>query len=79
MHPAVGYRAPLDIRQMTTIRVAFSGVKNILTVYEAQRPEVTPLSQEETLRRRPVEQGFAEKVGRRKSGEGDGRARRDTL
>ena len=71
--------APLDIQQMTTIRAAFSGVKNIMTVYDAQRPEVTPLSQEETLLRRPVEQRFAEKVGRRKSGEGDSRARRDTL
>ena len=56
--------APLDIQQMTTIRAVFSGVMNILTVYEVQRPEVTPLSQEETLLRRPVEQRFAEKAGK---------------
>lgn len=55
---------PLDIQQMTTIRAAFSGVMNILTVYEAQRPEVAPLNQEETLLRRPVEQRFAEEAGR---------------
>jgi wyosine [tRNA(Phe)-imidazoG37] synthetase (radical SAM superfamily) len=55
---------PLDIQQMATIRAAFSGVMNILTVYEAQRPEVTPLNREETLLRRPVEQRFAEKAGK---------------
>jgi wyosine [tRNA(Phe)-imidazoG37] synthetase (radical SAM superfamily) len=48
---------PLDIQQIANIRAAFSGVKNTMTAYEAQRPEVTPLSREDTLLRRPVEHG----------------------
>ena len=44
---------PLGAQQIATIRAAFSGIKNIVTVYEAQRPEVTPLSQKETSWRRP--------------------------
>jgi wyosine [tRNA(Phe)-imidazoG37] synthetase (radical SAM superfamily) len=61
---------PLNIQQIATIRAAFSGVRNIVTVYEAQKPEVTPLSQEETLLRRPAEQRFTGEAGRRKSSEG---------
>ena len=45
---------PLNTQQIASIRAAFSGIQNIVTVYEAQRPMVTPLSQEETLLRRPT-------------------------
>jgi len=63
---------PLDIQHMTAIRAAFSGVMNVVTVFEAQRPGVTPLSQEETLLRRPVEQGLTGERGGKQSGEGSG-------
>jgi len=47
---------PLPPRDISTIRQAFSGFRNVLTVYEASRPEVAPLNVEETRRRRPGEE-----------------------
>ena len=44
---------PLTPEEVTTIGHEFSGLKNVVTVYEAPRPEVIPLSLEETLWRRP--------------------------
>ena len=44
---------PLTLEQITAIRQEFSGLKGVVTVYEASRPEVIPLNLEETLRRRP--------------------------
>ena len=44
---------PLIPEDISAIKQAFSGLKNVITVYEAPRPEVTPLSQEATIRRRP--------------------------
>jgi len=44
---------PLTLKEITAIRQEFSGVKGVVTVYEALRPEVAPLNLEETLRRRP--------------------------
>ena len=45
---------PLDAQQMIVIREAFSGIKNVVSVYEASRPEVLPLDLEDTKLRRPV-------------------------
>lgn len=45
---------PLRPEEIATIRLAFSGLKSVVTVYEAPRPEATPLNQEETLLRRPT-------------------------
>jgi wyosine [tRNA(Phe)-imidazoG37] synthetase (radical SAM superfamily) len=39
--------------QTSFIKGEFSQLGNVITVYEASRPEVTPLNLEETLRRRP--------------------------
>jgi len=44
---------PLTPEEINAIRQEFSGLKGVVTVYEALRPEVTPLSLKETLRRRP--------------------------
>jgi hypothetical protein len=44
---------PLVPEDISAIRRAFSSLRNVVTVYEATRPEVTPLNQEETLLRRP--------------------------
>jgi len=44
---------PLTPGEITTIGHEFSGLKNVVTVYEAPRPDVIPLSLEETLWRRP--------------------------
>jgi wyosine [tRNA(Phe)-imidazoG37] synthetase (radical SAM superfamily) len=44
---------PLPPEDMRVIREAFSGFRNVVTVYEASMPEVAPLDQEETRRRRP--------------------------
>jgi wyosine [tRNA(Phe)-imidazoG37] synthetase (radical SAM superfamily) len=44
---------PLMAGEIAAIRRQFSGVKGVITVYEASRTEVTPLDLEETLRRRP--------------------------
>ena len=43
---------PLTPKDITAIAHEFSGLK-VVTVYEAPRPKVTPLSLKETLRRRP--------------------------
>lgn len=47
--------SPLTREEMSRIKQAFSQCKNVLTVYEAQRPEVAPLNLQETRRRRPKE------------------------
>jgi wyosine [tRNA(Phe)-imidazoG37] synthetase (radical SAM superfamily) len=57
--------APLANQQIANIRAAFSGVRNIVTAYEAQRPEVTPMSREDTLLRRPAEQRFTGEAEKR--------------
>ncbi len=44
---------PLTPEEITAIRQEFSGLRGVVTVYEALRPEVTPLNLGETLRRRP--------------------------
>ena len=44
---------PLTPPQMASIKGNFDNLENVLTVYEAPRPEVTPLNLDETLRRRP--------------------------
>jgi wyosine [tRNA(Phe)-imidazoG37] synthetase (radical SAM superfamily) len=44
---------PLTPLQMDAIKGSFRNLRNVLTVYEASRPEVTPLNLKETLRRRP--------------------------
>jgi len=46
---------PLSPEEIATIRRGFSGLKGVMTVYEAPRPDVTPLNLMETLRRRPKE------------------------
>ena len=44
---------PLMPEEIAAIQREFSGIKGVITVYEASRPEVTPLNLKETLRRRP--------------------------
>jgi len=44
---------PLKPSQISDIEVAFSGIKRVVSVYESSRPEVIPLSPEETALRRP--------------------------
>ena len=44
---------PLTPKEITAIRQEFSGLASVVTVYEAFKPEVTPLNLGETLRRRP--------------------------
>jgi len=44
---------PLPPEEIAAIRREFAGLKGVVTVYEALRPEVTPLNLGETLRRRP--------------------------
>jgi wyosine [tRNA(Phe)-imidazoG37] synthetase (radical SAM superfamily) len=44
---------PLTPEDINTIQREFSKVKRVVTVYEASRPEVSPLNLEETRRRRP--------------------------
>jgi len=44
---------PLTPSQMAAIKANFSDFRNVVTVYEASRPEVKPLNLKETLRRRP--------------------------
>lgn len=44
---------PLPPEDISAIRWAFSKFKNVVTVYEASRPEVAALNLEETRRRRP--------------------------
>jgi wyosine [tRNA(Phe)-imidazoG37] synthetase (radical SAM superfamily) len=45
--------SPLNRQQIAAIQAAFSRLRNVVTVYEAQRPNITPLSQGETSLRRP--------------------------
>ena len=45
---------PLTPSQMTSIQRCFDSLENVVMVYQASRPEVTPLSLPETLRRRPA-------------------------
>ena len=44
---------PLIREDVSAIRQAFSTLKDVVTVYEAPRPEVIPLDLQQTLRRRP--------------------------
>ncbi|MGQ9573421.1 MAG: radical SAM protein [Dehalococcoidia bacterium] len=44
---------PLTAEQIRVIRGEFGMLPNVVTVYDAVRPEVTPLDIEETRRRRP--------------------------
>ncbi len=44
---------PLPPSQMAAIKDKFGDFNNVVTVYEASRPEVEPLNLRETLRRRP--------------------------
>jgi wyosine [tRNA(Phe)-imidazoG37] synthetase (radical SAM superfamily) len=44
---------PLTTSQMAAIKDNFHNLSNVVTVYEASRPEVKPLNLKETLRRRP--------------------------
>jgi wyosine [tRNA(Phe)-imidazoG37] synthetase (radical SAM superfamily) len=45
---------PLNPEEIATIRQAFSGLKGVVTVYEASKPEAIPFNLEETLLRRPT-------------------------
>ena len=45
---------PLSPEEIAAIRQEFSGLKGVVTVYEASRPKATPFNQEETLLRRPT-------------------------
>ena len=44
---------PVTPSQMSSIKGKFAKSSNVVTVYEAARPEVVPLNLHETLRRRP--------------------------
>jgi len=44
---------PLTPEEITAICQEFAGLRGVVTVYEALRPEVTPFNLKETLRRRP--------------------------
>ena len=44
---------PLSPEEIAIIRRQFTGLSGVVTVYEAERPDVTPLNLEATLRRRP--------------------------
>jgi len=44
---------PLTPPQMASVKGHFANLENVVTVYEAPRPKVTPLNLSETLRRRP--------------------------
>ena len=44
---------PLNPKEIIRIRQQFAGLRREVTVYDAKRPDVTPLHLEETLRRRP--------------------------
>jgi wyosine [tRNA(Phe)-imidazoG37] synthetase (radical SAM superfamily) len=46
---------PLPPEDIAAMRDEFQGLRKVVTVYEAPRPQVTPLDLEETLRRRPTE------------------------
>jgi wyosine [tRNA(Phe)-imidazoG37] synthetase (radical SAM superfamily) len=44
---------PLTRADINSIRESFANLKGVTTIYEASRPQVTPLNQAETLLRRP--------------------------
>jgi len=44
---------PLSRENIASIREKFNNLRNVITVYEASKPEVLPLDLAETLRRRP--------------------------
>ena len=44
---------PLTPEEIAAIRQEVTGLKGVVTVYEALKPEVTPLNLKETLQRRP--------------------------
>jgi len=44
---------PLSTKEIDTVYSHFAGLSHVVTVYEAERPDVTPLDLEATLRRRP--------------------------
>ena len=44
---------PLSPKEIDTACIHFAGLSHVITVYEAERPDVTPLDLEATLRRRP--------------------------
>jgi wyosine [tRNA(Phe)-imidazoG37] synthetase (radical SAM superfamily) len=44
---------PLPREDIASIREKFNNLRNVITVYEAPKPEVLPLDLAETLRRRP--------------------------
>jgi len=44
---------PLPRENIASIREKFNNLRNVITVYEATKPEVRPLDLTETLRRRP--------------------------
>jgi wyosine [tRNA(Phe)-imidazoG37] synthetase (radical SAM superfamily) len=46
---------PLPPGDITTISDEFRGMKGVVTVYKAHRPQVAPMNAKETLRRRPME------------------------
>jgi wyosine [tRNA(Phe)-imidazoG37] synthetase (radical SAM superfamily) len=46
---------PLFPEEIDVIKQAFDRIRNVVTVYEAPKPEVAPLNREETRRRRPAE------------------------
>jgi wyosine [tRNA(Phe)-imidazoG37] synthetase (radical SAM superfamily) len=50
--------APLPADEIAAIRAEFHEFPNVVTVYDAARPEVTPLNVEETRRRRPSPDGL---------------------
>ena len=45
--------SPLPPEELAAIQRAFSKLKNVVSVYKKHKPDVSPLSMEETLRRRP--------------------------
>jgi len=47
---------PLTPEDINAIRQVFFRCRNVLTVYEVQKPEVAPINLEETARRRPKEE-----------------------
>jgi wyosine [tRNA(Phe)-imidazoG37] synthetase (radical SAM superfamily) len=46
--------SPLSPEEIASIRRGFSGIKGVVTVYQAPRLEAIPLNQKETLLRRPT-------------------------
>jgi wyosine [tRNA(Phe)-imidazoG37] synthetase (radical SAM superfamily) len=44
---------PLSPEEIAAVRRQFTGLSSVVTVYEAERPNVTPLDSEATLQRRP--------------------------